>query len=247
MLSRVRASATAAHVVPLFVFLALLAVPGWFRIENPELPWFRKAPEHWVYPFQTLLCGGLLFWFRRHYQLQPWRGIGLAAALALIGILVWITPAWWFQKLGTREQVPDWWAWLGLVERREGFDPTVLAAWPIWEKAALFMRFVRMVLVVPLVEELFWRAFLMRYLCAGDADWQRVPFGEHSWRVFGIVTGLVVLAHQPEDYLGALIWGSLVYWLAVHTRSLGACVVMHSLGNPLLGCYAWSTKQWGFW
>jgi len=247
MLSRIRDSATAAHVVPLFVFMAFLAVPGWFRIENSELPWFQKAPEHWVYPFQTLLCGGLLLWFHRHYQMQPWRGIGLALALAVIGIGAWIAPAWWFQKMAMGESAPEWWSWFGLVERKDGFDPTVLAAWPIGEAVSVFMRFVRMVIVVPLVEELFWRGFLMRYLNAGVGSWQRVPFGTHSWHAFAIVTGLVVLAHQPEDYLGALVWGSLVYWLAVRKRSLGACVIMHSLGNLLLGLYALRTQQWGFW
>ncbi len=247
MLMRLRDSATAAHVVPLFVFMAFLAVPGWFRIENPELPWFQKAPEHWIYPLQTLLCGGLLIWFRRHYQLQPWRGFGLAFALAVIGIAAWVTPAWWFQKLGAGENAPEWWSWFGLVERKEGFDPTVLAAWPMGEAASIFMRFVRMVIIVPFVEELFWRGFLMRYLNAGEASWQSVPFGTHSWRAFGIVTALVMLAHEPEDYLGALVWGSLVYWLAVRTRSLGACVVMHAIGNLMLGIYALRTQQWGFW
>ncbi len=247
MLKRLRDSATAAHVAPLFVFMAVLAVPGWFRIENPELPWYQKAPEHWIYPLQTLLCGGLLICFRRHYQMQPWRGIGLAFSLAVIGIAAWVAPAWGFEKLGAGENAPEWWSWFGLVEREEGFDPTVLAAWPVGEAAAVFMRFVRMVIVVPFVEELFWRGFLMRYLNAGDTPWQSVPFGTHSWRAFGIVTALVILAHQPEDYLGALVWGSLVYWLAVRTHSLGACVIMHAFGNLLLGIYALRTQQWGFW
>jgi CAAX prenyl protease-like protein len=188
-----------------------------------------------------------LIWFRRHYQMQPWRGFGLAFALAVIGIAAWVAPAWWFQKLGTGENSPEWWSWLGLVERKEGFDPTVLAAWPMGEAASIFMRFVRMVIIVPFVEELFWRGFLMRYLNAGEAPWQSVPFGTHSWRAFGIVTALVMLAHEPEDYLGALVWGSLVYWLAVRTRSLGACVIMHAIGNLLLGIYALRNQQWGFW
>lgn len=244
---RLRDSDTAAHVAPLFVFMAFVAVPDWFRIENSELPWFRRAPEHWVYPLQTIFCGALLFWFRRHYQLRPWRGLGLAVMLAAAGIAAWILPAWLYQQWGTGESTPSWWSWFGVVGRKEGFDPTVLAEWPAWQSAAIVMRFVRMVVVVPLVEELFWRGFLMRYLNAGDAPWRSVPFGVHSWRAFGIVTVLVMLAHQPEDYLVALVWGSLVYWLAVRTRSLGACVVMHAVGNLLLGLYALRTQQWGFW
>ena len=75
----------------------------------------------------------------------------------------------------------------------------------------------------------------------------RVPFGRHDWRAFATVTGLVVVAHQTEDYLGALIWGTLMYWLTVRTKSLAACVIMHAVANLLLGIYVLKTKQWGFW
>jgi hypothetical protein len=80
-LQKLRESATAAHVLPLVVFTAFLVVPGLFQIKNPELPWYQHAPEHWVYPLQTLICGGLLWVFRRHYQLSPWRDFSLATVL----------------------------------------------------------------------------------------------------------------------------------------------------------------------
>jgi hypothetical protein len=38
-----------------------------------------------------------------------------------------------------------------------------------------------------------------------------------------------------------------VYFVAVRTKSLAACVVMHAVANLLLGVYVVSTKQWGFW
>jgi hypothetical protein len=85
-LSQLRASSTAAHVLPLMLFTLLTAVPGWFKIENPELPWYQQAPEHWVYPLQTMLCGSLLLWFRRHYQMAPWRGLALTCFFALSGM-----------------------------------------------------------------------------------------------------------------------------------------------------------------
>ena len=246
-LSQLRASSTAAHVLPLMLFTLLTAVPGWFKIENPELPWYQQAPEHWVYPLQTMFCGGLLLWFRQHYQMAPWRGLGLACLFALTGILLWITPAWLYAKLATGVEAPEWWAWLGLVDRRDGFDPTILSKWPAWQSAAIGMRFVRMVVIAPCVEEMMWRGFLMRYVNAGDSGWRSVPFGTHSWKGFWIVTAMVTLIHNPEDYLTAFIWGSLVYVLAVRTRSLGPCVFMHGLGNLLLGLYALRTQQWGFW
>ncbi len=247
-LQRLQSSATAAHVLPLLVFSAFLAVPGWFRIENPELPWYQRAPEHWVYPIQTLLCGGLLFWMRRHYTLSPWRGLIPAILFAIIGIIFWVAPTHlYYHWIGQGHEPQPWWEWLGITKRTEGFDPGDLAAWPQWQMASLGMRFLRMVIVVPLVEELFWRGFLMRYVVAGDKPWQRVPFGTHRWLSYVIVTGMVTLIHNTEDHLAAWVWGSLTYFLAVRTKSLGACVLMHAVGNLLLGLYILKTQSWGFW
>ncbi|MEN3941399.1 CAAX prenyl protease-related protein [Prosthecobacter sp. SYSU 5D2] len=247
-LRRLQESATAAYVLPLAVFMLLTGVPGWLRIENPELPWYQRAPEHWLYPLQTVVTGALLLFFSRHYRFGPWRGLWLAVLLGTAGIFFWILPAYLHQHWVTSGvEVPTWAGWLGFEARTDGFNPEVLSAWPFWQGLSIGMRFIRLVIIVPLVEEIFWRGFLMRYIGAGDRDWKQVPFGEHSWPVYGLVTFLVMLAHHPADYAAAFIWGSLVYFLAVRTRSLGACIVMHAVANLLLGGYVMATRQWGFW
>ena len=222
--------------------MLLTEVAGIFRIENSALPWYQSAPEHWVYPVQCLIVGAMLWFLRKHYTLAPWRGLGLASFLAVLGIAVWVLPASLFH-----EGQPGWYEWLGIAKRDVGFDPGVFPphsnAW--W--TTVFLRFFRMVVIVPLVEELFWRGFLMRYVQAGERDFRSVPLGQHSWRSYWIVTLAVTAIHQPSDYLGAFVWGSLVYWLAVRTKSLGACVFMHAVGNLLLGLWIMKTGQWGFW
>lgn len=228
--------------------MMLLVVPGWFKIENSELPWFRRAPELWVYPVQILVCGATLLFFRQHYVFRPWRGLILAVLFATVGIACWILPAWLHQRWSQPGQGdPGWWRWLGVVPRNDGFDPDVIDHHSFWWTAAVGMRFLRMVVIVPLVEEIFWRGFLMRYVIAEERPFEAVPFGTHHWKAFVIVTTGVVLIHNPEDYVGALIWGVLMYGLAVRTRSLGACVAMHAAGNLLLGVYVLQTRQWGFW
>ncbi len=230
------------YVAPLVVFMLLTEVAGMVRIDNSALPWYQRAPEHWVYPLQCVIVGTVLLYFRPHYKLSPWRGLGIAAVLAVIGIAVWILPA----TLYHRGQ-PSWWEWLGMAARDKGFDPHAFPAHsPAWW-ATVALRFFRMIVIVPFVEELFWRGFLMRYVQAGDREFTTVPFGLHSWKAFWIVTLAVTLIHQPADYLGAFVWGSLVYWLAVRTQSLGPCVFMHAVGNLFLGIYVLYTKKWGFW
>ena len=38
-----------------------------------------------------------------------------------------------------------------------------------------------------------------------------------------------------------------MYFLAVQTRSLRACILMHAIGNLLLGLYILRTHQFGYW
>ncbi len=237
------ASPTAAHVAPLMVFMVLTQVASELRIENSALPWFQRAPEHWVYPMQCVIVGALLWAFRRHYTLAPWRGLGMAVGFACVGIAIWIAPS-----MIQQVKEPSWWQeCLGLVKRDEGFDPNVFASGSVAWWSTVVMRFARMALVVPFVEELFWRGFLMRFVQAGDKPFMSVPFGKHTWRTFWIVTLAVMLIHQRADWLAAFVWGALMYALAVRTKSLGACVVMHATGNLLLGLYVMKTGLWGFW
>lgn len=248
MFARLLSSPTAAHVLPLVLFMVMNALPGLFRVENSELPWHVRAPEHWVYPLQTVLCAAVLVLFRKHYTFKPWRGFGLASVLGIVGIAVWIAPALlreqWMQD---GAEPAAWWEWLGLVERTKGFDPMIAKESALWFSVVVGMRFARMVLVVPFVEELFWRGFLMRFLLAEDGRFEKIAFGTHAWKVFWIVTPAVMLIHSTEDYPGAFVWGGLMYFVAVRTKSLGACVLMHAIGNLALALYVMKTRQWGFW
>ena len=88
-------------------------------------------------------------------------------------------------------------------------------------------------------------------LCSGisirQSEWQKVPFGTHHWLSFTITTLAVTFIHNRPDWPAAFVWGALMYWLAVRTKSLGACLVMHAVGNLILGIYVLQTRQWGFW
>ena len=85
-----------------------------------------------------------------------------AAMMGLIGILAWILPGYLFSKMNMDE---GWWKFFGFTAREGGFDPAQLVSVDssmYWLLVAL--RFLRMVIVVAIIEEVFWRGFLMRYL-----------------------------------------------------------------------------------
>lgn len=259
-ITRIRDNKVAACAAPLAVYMLLQALVPLFQIENAGLPWHVRAPEHWIYPLQTVVCLLLLGFFWRNYEFRPIRGSGIAVTLALAGILLWFLPSWLYGPLG----VADWpqpaigiplviadgtpvWSLLGLAERTEGFDPTIFEGHPFVTAFVVFFRFLRMVVVVALIEEIFWRGFLMRYLVDPDRPFTKTAFGTHSWKAYWVTTLLFVIVHMPEDWLGAFIYGSLAYWVAVRTKSLFACVLMHAVANLALGIYVMITREWGFW
>ena len=254
-LSGIRQDRTLAHVVPLVAFMliggGLTVLTGSlesvFR-DHVYLPWWRRFPEHWIYPLQTILAGGFLLFWWRHYDLR-WepRKLFLGAVLGAVGIGIWILPTQLYDWWGMTEEEPGGWKQrLGILPRRDGFNPGVFDNPAAWCVSTIF-RFLRAVVVVSLVEELFWRGFLMRFVLNPDGNYWKVPFGRSSWKSYLIVTTLVVFIHSPADWAAAFVWGSLMYFCAVWTRSLLACVMMHAVANFLMGWYALSLGKFGLW
>ena len=217
-----------------------------FTSDREGMPWWRSAPEQWVYPLQTFVTLGLLAFFWKHYEFKPICGIGFGVVMGVIGIVIWIAPGYLFR---VRQMEPGTWLeYLGFAERTEGFNPSFIREHSaLWYGVAVALRFLRMVVVVALIEEIFWRGFLMRYLTDLNGDYWQVPFGTFDWTSFVGVTLLVTLAHSPVDYAAAAIYGMLAYLVAVRTKSLTACVAMHATANLLLGIYTLATQQWGYW
>ncbi len=253
-LSMIRDDRTLAHVVPLVAFMivggGLSLVTGSlesvFR-DHEFLPWWRRYPDQWIYPLQTLVAGVLLVFWWKHYELK-WSAakVAVGAVMGAIGIGIWILPTQTYEWWGLAGEPEGWKKWLGILPRRDGFDPGIFESPGAWWTATI-LRFVRAVIVVSLVEELLWRGFLMRFVLKPDGKYWNIPFGTPSWKSYLIVTALVIFIHSPADWAAAFVWGSLVYGVAVWTRSLLACVVMHGVANLLMGWYALAFEKYGLW
>ena len=241
---------TLAHVAPLAVFMGFLMLPeglsviGFTSAEDSAV-WWRRQPELWLYPLQTACTLLVLGAYWKHYEFRPFQGIGLALAAGIVGIAVWIAPGFLFAR---QIMLPSCLSYIGFAARTEGFNPSLVAE----NHVALYWlivvtRFVRMVIAVPLAEEIFWRGFLMRFVTDLDGDYWKVPFGMFHRRSLVVVTVLFVVAHAPVDFFAAAVFAVLMYGVAVKTKSLAACIAMHAIANLLLGIYVLSTQQWGYW
>lgn len=185
-----------------------------------------------LYPVKTLAVGATILYVVKEYGELSFQDLlnprqTLTSILAgLLIFFLWIHMDWDFATLG----------------QAGGFDPTRFETPTLlWSLTAF--RFVGAVLVVPVMEELFWRSFLIRYI--HDPNFSAVPLGLFTWPSFLITAILFGLEHNLV--LAGVLAGILFNLLLYHTRSLAQCILSHAVANLALGIYVVKTHQWQFW
>jgi len=108
----------------------------------------------------------------------------------------------------------------------------------------LFWRTVRAVLIVPVVEELFWRGWLMRWLI--KSDFQSVPVGTYAPFSFWITALLFASEHGPYWDVGLVTGIAYNAWM-IRSKSISSCILMHAVTNGILSGYVIATAQWQYW
>jgi len=215
--------ATLAYIAPFLVFVGFLAIKAAFH-----------PAAHWYYPAQFLavsLTIGLVS--RDVLPLRP------AFPLASMGIgiavfLIWIGPdvLWGYRH-----------HWL-FDNSMTGSPASTIGPWLRQNVVFIMLRVGASVALVPVLEELFWRGWLMRWLI--DKDFLKVPLGTYARGAFWIVAVLFASEHGPYWEVG-LAAGIVYNWWIVHTRNLADCMLAHAVTNGLLSVYVLTTGQWQYW
>lgn len=220
-----------AYCAPLFLFLVMTSF---------ESQAFAEPYYPWVYAGKIALVGGCWWYFRKSCPRFSREGLGLAVLAGLVGTAVWIALATWRPEAGLDPLLSSWLP--SGTAARAAFDPFQIAN-PLGRFAFLAVRLFGLAIVVPLMEEVFWRGFLLRYIINDRFD--TVPLGTYSAGSFWGVTILFTLVH-PE-LSAAFVWGAGINLLFYRTRNLWACIVAHSATNLALGIYILSTGSWQLW
>lgn len=126
----------------------------------------------------------------------------------------------------------------------EPVDPrSGLSAVSWWSQAVL--RIAVAVIVVPIVEELFWRGFMLRAFIDWNR-WDQVPLGKFTWFSF-LGTSLISVAQHPSNWgVSIFCWmlfNGLFYW----KRSLLFLMLVHGITNLVLLVYVVGYRDWIFW
>ena len=213
----------AAYVLPMGLFLAFTWVGG---------TWPSLYPLTYVAKVLIVAAALALLW--PHYTKISWRYWWLGAIVGAVGIVQWVGMQLWLQNFEFFAP-PD-----------DPFDPTKTfgEATPMLYGFLAF-RIVGAVLVVPVMEELFWRDFLWRQVLAPN-DFKLAEVGERSWSALLIVSGVFAFVHG-NWWLTSIVWALMIGALLIYTKSLGACMVAHAVTNLLLAAYVLKYRDWAFW
>jgi len=218
--------AALARIVPFVLFMILLAVRG-----NWPQAW-DFVDARWLYAASVVIVSGTLIWFWRRYQ-ELGRGSGLSiphwALSIVVGVVVF--------QLWINLTEP----WMMLGEATAGFVPVNENGELIW--SLVVFRWVGAALMVPIMEELFWRSYLMRWI--DKPEFEQVDPGAVTAKAIVLSTVVFTLAHT--QWLGAVIAGLAYAWLYRYTRSLWAPIIAHMVTNGVLGVWVVLHGNWQFW
>jgi CAAX prenyl protease-like protein len=208
------------------------------------LTMFESSPAlglnyEWVCTLKGVLAAIALYAFRRSYPEFSNIGIPVAIAAGILGFGIWIALERLQASLPAMKVLSGWL----LQGSRAGFDPFSNGGPSTAQVAFVGVRLIELAVIVPLIEEIFWRGFLSRYLISDD--FETVVPGTFTAFSFIIVTVAFTFVH-PE-ILAALGWCAMINLLYWWTRNLWACIVMHAVTNGLLGAYVLMTKNWHLW
>ena len=215
----------ALRATPFAAFLVLL----WLRGAAPSNGNFDPR---WIYGASVLVVGGLLaLWWREYGELarQTLPRAGEAALAVAVGLLVF---ALWIHLDAAWMTVGDPNAAFVPIDRQGGLDISLV-----------LVRWVGATLLVPLMEELFWRSFLMRWI--QEPAFESVLPHQVGLKAVVLSTFGFMLVHTL--WLAAIVAGFVYAWLYIRTGKLWVPVIAHAVTNGALGLWVIRTGNWQFW
>lgn len=213
-----------ARVLPFALYMVFLAIEGLVADNVPGVD------VRWLYPVKIIAVIGALWYYRAVYTelaIRP-NGYWVGLAAPLLGVIVFVL---WIN-------LDHGWMSIG---GGAGFDPRNDAGafdWPL-----VLTRLAGAALVVPLMEELFWRSFLLRWIQEQHfLALEPVQIGLRAILISSVLFGL-----EHSLWLAGIVAGLAYAWLYRASGNLWAPIIAHAVTNLVLGLWVLNTGQWQFW
>jgi uncharacterized protein len=225
-------SPATARVAPFVIFVLLTAAQGKFG----------AASAYWFYLAKTLVGAWLIFEVRPLVPEMRWALSWEAVAVGLGVLVMWIglDPHYpmaneLFAKIGFGGSAKT---------AVDNANPNlVFGAHSPLTPFFLAVHIVGMTLVVPPLEEIFYRSFLYRFIA--KPDFLSVPLNRFLPVPF-FVTALI-FGFEHNQWLAGILCGMAYQWLVLRKNRLGDAMTAHAITNFLLGAYVVWKGAWNFW
>jgi CAAX prenyl protease-like protein len=183
-----------------------------------------------IYPCKVMCVAVLLAFFWRSYEEFAQFSLRLHQVLwsIIVGIgvfLLWIS-------------LDQQWMSFG---HSAGYDPRNPAGEIDWPLA--LSRLLGAAVIVPIMEELFWRSFLLRWLA--HPKFSAVSPAQVGLKA--LLISSVIFGVEHTLWLAGIVAGLAYGWLYMKSNNLWAPVLAHATTNGLLGLWVLHTRQWSFW
>lgn len=184
-----------------------------------------------LYPVKAACVAiALALLWKRYGELTSFGGVRAADWLLAAGVGVLIFVLWIV--------LDQSWAVLG---KSDGWDPTGSDGRTAWLLVAA--RLSGAVLVVPIMEELFWRSFVMRWI----RDHNFLTVAPRQVGATALLVSSALFAVEHHEWLAGLLAGLAYSWIYMRSRNLWTAIASHAFTNLLLGGWILYTRQWQFW
>lgn len=212
------------YVLPFLLFIALL-------MAQDQL----AALGRLEFPLRVAILTAALVVLSRHVIDFRVHHAGASVAVGLGVFAIWIAPDLLFPGYRETALFQN-----SITGQLRSSVPDALRT----DSLVLTFRTLRAVVLVPIIEELFWRAWLLRWLI--NPDFEKVRLGAYTASSFLLCALLFASEHGPFWDVG--LAAGLIYnaWM-IRTRSLGDCILAHAVTNGALCAYVIATGAWQYW
>ena len=209
-----------ARVAPFVIFVLLTTLQGQLGEDS----------RYWLYLLKTLVGAWLIWEMRPYVEEMRWK-VSWEALVVGAGIFgIWVG----LDGLYPRLSEPD-----AVWNPGKRFGEGSALAWLF-----VVVRIAGSTVVVPPLEEVFYRSFLYRMFV--KTDFRAMPLGQFHWLSFVVTSAIFGLMH-PDRWLAGILCGLAYQWLVIRKNRLGDAMTAHALTNLLLGLWVIWKGAWSFW